>query len=213
MTFMLSAFVKPQKIVGIIVPLRSLQKDLARRCTEAGIQSAMWGDRKVHGSRIIIASVEHVGLEDYQTFVRNAFLSDRLHAIFIDEGHLVLLWGDFCHAMRTLNTYVRPPNVNVPIITLTATSPPSITDQIAAVCGMSDYKTIRQKTCRPNIRYVVRDVSPEDLYRRIDDALCSQYKLYDTSTCRAIVYVSTRAACNTLSATLSGLSPLIPCFM
>lgn len=212
MTFMMSAFLKPDKVIVIIVPLVALQQDLSSRCAQAGIQATMWKDRDMAGSRIIIVSVEHVAKKEYQDFVRTLFLTDKLHAVFIDEAHLVVLWSQFRIAMQSLHEQIRPNDVTVPIIALTATSPPSMTERIATACGMQDWSLIRQQTSRPNIRYAVRDLNAKELYRSVDATLCSQLKNYNTSNCRAIVYVPTRNACDSLASTLSALSPDVPCF-
>ena len=212
LTFMLPAFIHVEKVVVVVVPLVALQKDLVRRCSEAGIQAALWNSRDIAGARVIIASAEHISSQDYQAYIKEQHALQRLHAIFIDEAHLILLWKKFREAFTLLYRYVRPKPLDVPVFGLTATAPPTIEGKIAEACGMSDWNVIRMSTSRSNIRYAVIDVKKETMFREVDKHLCELGKQYSTASCRAIVYVPTRQNCDSLRDMLTYLSPGIPCF-
>lgn len=121
------------------------------------------------------------------------------------EGEILLERG-------TLHRNVRPVGVSVPLITLTATCPPKISDRIGSSYGMKNWEVVRQETSRRNLRYAVRDVREENLCRELDKELCRLYEAYNSCSFRAIVYVPTRKGCEQLCVTLSVLTPEIPCF-
>ncbi|CDF39181.1 ATP-dependent DNA helicase RecQ putative [Chondrus crispus] len=212
LTFMLPAFTHVEKVVVVVVPLVALQKDLVRRCSDVGIHAALWNSRGIAGARIIIASAEHILSQGYQAYMKEQHALQRLHAIFIDEAHLVLLWKEFREAFTLFYKYVRPKPLDVPVFCLTATAPPSIEGQIAEACGMSDWRVMRMSTSRSNIRYAVIDVKKETMFRQVDRHLCELGKQYSTASCRAIVYVRTRQDCDKLTEMLTLLSPGTPCF-
>ncbi|CDF40458.1 ATP-dependent DNA helicase RecQ family protein [Chondrus crispus] len=160
LTFMLPAFTHKTKVMVVVVPLVALQLDLIKRCEDAGIQACQWNARDVAGARIVVASAEHLSSPDYQCFLRELKVMNKLHAIFVDECHLVLLWHSFREAMKYLRGFIRPELVNVPVIALTATAPPSIEQQITSACGLSDFITVRQKTSRRNIRMTEMQCNP-----------------------------------------------------
>ncbi|CDF33431.1 ATP-dependent DNA helicase, RecQ family [Chondrus crispus] len=212
LTFMLPAFTHKTKVMVVVVPLVALQLDLIKRCEDAGIQACQWNARDVAGARIVVASAEHLSSPDYQCFLRELKVMNKLHAIFVDECHLVLLWHSFREAMKYLRGFIRPELVNVPVMALTATAPPSIEQQITSACGLSDFITVRQKTSRRNIRYEVYNVKRQNLNRKVDEMLDYLRNVSGTSPSRAITYVQTKDECDSLCMMLQTLNPDMPCF-
>lgn len=115
LTFMLPAFIHKTKVMVVVVPPVALQLDLIKRCEETGIQACQWNARDVAGARIVVASAEHLSSPGYQCFLRELKVMNKLHAIFVDECHLVLLWQSFREAMKYLRGFIRPESINVHI--------------------------------------------------------------------------------------------------
>lgn len=211
---MLPAYVLSDKIVIVIVPLVFLRKDLLRRCAEVGLQASLRNARNIAGAKVIIVSAEHLASKPYQAFVKEIHVTNRLHAIFVDEAHLLLLWRDFRESMRYFGSHIRPDKLAAPLIALTATAPPSIEKQLATSCVMRGYKLICRATARHNICYEVRDVMRNGLFRNVDAALCAAFgNAQNVSVgAKAIVYVQTQNDCDILTLTLNAFSPGRPCF-
>lgn len=212
LVFMLPAYIQKEKVSIVIVPLLALQQDLIKRCEDAGLQACLWNAKDVAGTLVVVVSAEHLSSAKYVAFVRQLYATNKIHAIFVDEAHLVLLWQTFRESLRNIRNFIRPESVQVPVIALTATAPPAIEKEIAFSCGLSRFKIIRQETSRCNIRYQVKDVSSRFLYRKVDEALHSFRKDFSSPSWRAITFVQAREDCETLCTMLNALSPDVPCF-
>jgi len=153
LVFMLPCYVEPKSVTLVIVPLVALQRDMLARCRRAGIDAGLWRDRERVGIRIIIVSVEHVETEEYAQYVRFLARGGKLARIVIDEVHLVCMWSHFREQMHGLAGCVRPNDVHVPLLMLTATAPPLLVPTITSMCGADMVKVVRAPSFRPNIRY------------------------------------------------------------
>lgn len=208
--FMLPAFMFPDRIVIVIVPLIALQKDIIRRCSEKGVQAVLWSQRDTAGARVVIASVEHIVEESYRVFVSEKHALQQLHAIYVDEAHLNLLWLPFRNVLNEFSRKVRPSGVRCSIIGLTASAPPHCTESIAQSCGMTDFKVIRMNTMRSNLRYAVKDCSEQKLKMTVVDVISHLLDKYQGDVAHFIVYTRTRKECENIASILNLMCDWIP---
>lgn len=163
MTFMLPASLCTRLVFVVIVPVVALQADILQRCLCAGIHAVTWAHREAAGAQIVLVSAEHVIQNEYMVFVKSKHCTGRLGAIYVDEAHLMVQWVSFRPCLQEVQAHIRPQGVDVPIIALTATCPPDLTDKVCTSCGMDRErrKTIRACTSRANISYSVELIDEE----------------------------------------------------
>lgn len=225
--FMLPAFMKPDKVSIVVVPLVSLQQDLIQRCAAKGITAARFSDAAdstALGVRIVFVSAEHLVLPSYARFLRNAAASQSLHAIFIDEAHLILVWKHFRTALRHVRNFIRPHNVPAPIIAMTATCPPTLENRVAEECGLHNWQVMRSPTTRPNIHYSVQQVPAGSMLLRAAQLVdriaraCSDFPPNDApaaslQTTRIILYIQNKQRCNAVEHVFGLMCPTIQCLL
>jgi len=221
--FMLPAFIMPDKLCVVVVPLVSLQQDLIHRCARKGITAARFADfANTAGVRIVLVSAEQLVLPSYTAFIRTAAATQSLHAIFIDEAHLVLLWKHFRPALGDVREFIRPHDVTVPIIAMTATCPPPLVHSMSHACGMRNWQVLRSPTTRANIRYSVREVPASKMLlaaaQLIGTIATTTTESNDTaaphpSSIRLIVYIQNKLRCNAVEHVLSLICPDIQCLL
>jgi superfamily II DNA helicase RecQ len=210
LTFMLPCYVEPKTVTVVIVPLVALQRDILARCTRAGIDAVLWCDRERVGIRIVIASVEHVETEEYAQYIRTLSGEEKLGRIVIDEAHLVYMWCDFRESMKGLGMCIRPADVHVQILMLTATAPPQFVPKFTSMCGAGLVKVIKASASRPNIRYsCMRLQDGKDaigFYMAVASKVIDVVDRYRTEfkSSRVVVYMLTRGGVESLSL-LAGL--------
>ena len=194
--FMVPACTLEEKIIVVIVPYKALMSDLLRRCLEAGVQAAVWRDRDSAGTRIVFASIEHIGSAQYNSYIREKNSLGSLHGIFIDEAHAVVSSRDFRQAMGQVAENIRPEGVKVPVIALTATAPLSLENEIASGCGLRGWRTVRGMTSRGNIKYSVKSAEKQNLRLQIGyEVTRFMGMVREDEICHVIVYVESRSAC------------------
>lgn len=214
--FMLPAFMKPEKISFVVVPLVSLQQDLIHRCAAKGITAVRFADyQDTAGARIVIVSAEHLVLPAYAALLRTAAAKQTLHAIFIDEAHLVLLWKNFRQSLQDVREFVRPHDIAVPIIAMTATCPPTLQDRLSVACGMQAWQVMRSPTTRRNIRYSVRQVAASSMMLAAAQLIDRIANNCDVSTgdMRLILYIQNKARCTAVKHVFSLICPQIRCLV
>lgn len=195
LVFQLPAFVHSARCSVVVVPLVALQSDIIRRCSALGISAVLWNDRHVADARLILASVEHLDTAEYKSFTLDKQRNASLHAIFIEEAHLVLLWDSFRDVLSKLHNLIRPPGVTCPVLALTATAPPQLSADIGTACGLREFVTVRAPTSRPNIRYSVKDTSDADLKLCVTEQVKSLSSSHLGRKAHFIVYTKTRLEC------------------
>lgn len=214
--FMLPAFMKPEKVCVVLVPLVSLQQDLIHRCAKKGVTAARFPDvSHTPGARIVLVSAEHLVLPSYTKFLRTTSATKTLHAIYVDEAHLIILWKHFRTSLQDVREFIRPHDITVPIVSMTATCPPSLEKSVSHACGMREWQTIRSPTVRANIRYSVRQVSASSLLLTAAQIIARiANECNDViATMRMIVYIQNKSRCNAVEHVFSLICPHIHCLL
>lgn len=81
----------------------------------------------------VVASAEHVVGKSYETFVREKAVVSKQHALFIYEADLMVHWGEFRAVLDSVRNKVRPVGIVRPLCALTATCPPTLSQEIGPV--------------------------------------------------------------------------------
>lgn len=115
----------------------------------------------------LIVPVEATESAELLPFLAALVAQGRLSRIIVDEAHLILAHHHFRDIMNTL-TWVG--KVGVPVVVQSATIPPSILPHLFAKLGITQYRTCREATPRPNISYrFVTDPFPRRELKHIYD--------------------------------------------
>lgn len=176
----------------VITPLIALMKDQVRNLRERDIKAAAiyTGMRRNE----IIATMENCVYGNYKfLYISPERLSSELFLaklkyinvslITVDESHCISQWGyDFRPAYLNIAN-IRKALPNVPVLALTATATPKVTDDIQERLGFKEKNLFRMSFERENLSYVVRDT--ENKYEEL------KHILSKVSGC-GIVYVRNR---------------------
>lgn len=69
--FMLPAWAEPGGTTVVVVPLKSLRKDMTRRCKEVGVRCAVWdGRQQPDAESIVLVTPEAAVGEEFRTFLK-----------------------------------------------------------------------------------------------------------------------------------------------
>ena len=162
----------------VITPLIALMKDQVRNLRDRGIKAAAiyTGMRRDQ----IIATMENCVYGNYKfLYISPERLSSELFLaklrfinvclITVDESHCISQWGyDFRPAYLNI-AEIRKSLPGVPVLALTATATPKVTDDIQDKLGFKEKNLFRMSFVRENLSYVVRDT--ENKYEELKHIL------------------------------------------
>lgn len=162
----------------VITPLIALMKDQVRNLRDKGIKAAAiyTGMRRDQ----IIATMENCVYGNYKfLYISPERLSSELFLaklryinvclITVDESHCISQWGyDFRPAYLNIAD-IRRSLPTVPVLALTATATPRVTDDIQDKLGFKEKNLFRMSFVRENLSYVVRDT--ENKYEELKHIL------------------------------------------
>ncbi|KAF7966152.1 hypothetical protein HWV62_39780, partial [Athelia sp. TMB] len=158
---------KGVKTTMYLVLMNAIRGQLLFRCIQAGLTASVWSPhmRAQDVPDNLIVPVESTESAELLPFLGVLVTQGRLSRIIVDEAHLILAHHHFRGVMNTL-TWVG--KVGVPVVVQSATLPPSILPHLFAKLGISQYRTCREATPRPNISYnFVTDPFPRQELKRI----------------------------------------------
>jgi len=149
----------------VITPLIALMKDQVRNLREHGIKAAaihtgMKRDEIITvmencifgGYKFLYVSPERLSSQLFRTKLRHL----KICLITVDESHCISQWGyDFRPSYLTIAD-IRKELPDVPVLALTATATPQVTDDIQDKLGFKEKNVIRMSFFRGNLSYVVR---------------------------------------------------------
>lgn len=149
----------------VITPLIALMKDQVRNLKEHGIKAAAihTGMKREEiistmencifgGYKFLYVSPERLSSELFRTKLRHL----KICLLTVDESHCISQWGyDFRPSYLTIAD-IRKELPGVPVLALTATATPQVTDDIQDKLGFREKNVIRMSFFRGNLSYVVR---------------------------------------------------------
>ena len=142
----------------VFAPLTTLLDDIEKRCMETRLTCAVWRSGvPMSQFDVVLASFESAsqkGFQEWLTF--RASEKKDIGRIVVDECDYLLENMDFRPSMAALMTLVTQA---VPLILITATLPPSSKARLLQLYNLSNIRTIRAPTHRPNLSYQFRPLS------------------------------------------------------
>ncbi|MBR4842213.1 MAG: RecQ family ATP-dependent DNA helicase [Bacteroidaceae bacterium] len=177
----------------VITPLIALMKDQVRILRERGIKAAaihtgMKRDEIIAvmencifgGYKFLYVSPERLSSELFRTKLRHL----KICLLTVDESHCISQWGyDFRPSYLTIAD-IRKDLPDVPVLALTATATPQVTDDIQDKLGFKEKNVIRMSFYRENLSYVVR---------KTENKLLELKHILECVPGTGIVYVRNRA--------------------
>lgn len=191
-----------QGVTLVITPLIALMKDqvahLKKRNIKAvALHSGLHGyemqrllDNAVHGAyKFLYLSPERLGSPSFLAALSHLKIS----LIVVDECHCISQWGyDFRPSYLRISE-LRKYYPEVPILALTATATPEVTQDVMKLLGFPTPNVISRSFLRPNLAYVVR---------RTEDKLGMMLQILRSVRGSAIVYCRNRERTKTLTQAL-----------
>jgi ATP-dependent DNA helicase RecQ len=178
----------------VITPLIALMKDQVRILREHGIKAAAihTGMKREEiitvmencifgGYKFLYVSPERLSSELFRTKLRHL----NICLLTVDESHCISQWGyDFRPSYLNIAD-IRKELPGVPVLALTATATPQVTDDIQDKLGFTEKNVIRMSFYRENLSYVVR---------KTENKLMELKHILQRVPGSGIVYVRNRAA-------------------
>lgn len=176
----------------VITPLIALMKDQVDNLKSKGIKALAIYSGMSHTE--ILTTLENAILGDYKfLYISPERLSTRLFQLklrdmnicllAVDESHCISQWGyDFRPSYMNIAS-IREQFPKVPILALTATATPEVTDDIQNILCFKEKNLFRKSFVRSNLAYIVR---------YSEDKLSSLIQILSKIQGTAIVYVRSR---------------------
>jgi len=183
----------------VITPLIALMKDQVRNLREHGIKAAAihTGMKREEiitvmencifgGYKFLYVSPERLSSQLFRTKLRHI----KICLLTVDESHCISQWGyDFRPSYLTIAD-IRKELPDVPVLALTATATPQVTDDIQEKLGFREKNVIRMSFFRKNLSYVVR---------KTENKLLELKHILNSVPGTGIVYVRNRAETKEIS--------------
>lgn len=168
--YILPASCSVDSITVVVVPLVSLLTDQIRRCKQAGLRVARWGEHKaVRMAQVVLVTPESAVTKAFGRFLLEKISAGLLDRIVIDECHILL---DSIHGWRPKVLHLSQlVEKGCQLVYLTATLPPS--EELAfyhnAGLRAQDALLLRGPTSRKNIAYRVEECAEAQLGQLVQD--------------------------------------------
>ena len=177
----------------VITPLIALMKDQVRNLRDHGIKAAAihTGMKREEiiavmencifgGYKFLYVSPERLSSDLFRTKLRHL----KICLLTVDESHCISQWGyDFRPSYLTIAD-IRKELPDVPVLALTATATPQVTDDIQDKLGFKEKNVISMSFFRENLSYVVR---------KTENKLLELKHILERVPGTSIVYVRNRA--------------------
>jgi ATP-dependent DNA helicase RecQ len=177
----------------VITPLIALMKDQVRNLRDRGIKAAAihTGMKREEiiavmenclfgGYKFLYVSPERLQSDLFRTKLRHL----KICLLTVDESHCISQWGyDFRPSYLSIAD-IRKELPQVPVLALTATATPQVTDDIQDKLGFKERNVIRMSFFRENLSYVVR---------KTENKLLELKHILECVPGTGIVYVRNRA--------------------
>lgn len=163
LSFMLPAYCSPKGVNIVIVPMLALQGDLASRLRASQIHVDIWeSTRPTEAASVVLVTPESATTTGFRDFINGLIAREQLDRVFVDECHLVLDGSyEFRPAFLKLGDLLG--DIGVQIVCMTATLPPHELSSFCLRLGFQQdrLQVYRSSTARPNLQYIVREVTSE----------------------------------------------------
>lgn len=187
----------------VITPLIALMKDQVVHLRKHGIRAAAVYGNMMHneiiatlencifgGIDLLYVSPERLSSELFQTKLKHMKVS----FITVDEAHCISQWGyDFRPSYLQI-ARIRELKPDVPVLALTATATPQVTDDIQERLGFKEKNVFKMSFERKNLAYIVR---------RTADKQEEMVHILNSVNGSAIVYVRSRKRSKEISELLN----------
>jgi superfamily II DNA helicase RecQ len=190
--FMLPARGSPQGTTVVIVPTKSLQQDLKKRCDKLFIKCAVWDRSRPppFGAQVVIVIAESAVTKSFARFMTVKQTCGQLDRVVVDECHTVLeatpKWRPDMMQLKEMGER------GVQVLYLTATLPPTDERQFCEAVGVpeADMTLFREGTSRPNVAYKVMEYKKGTLYEAIRELVEKRLQQYPEAD-KVVVYCRT----------------------
>ena len=204
MLFLVPSALEKDLITVVVCPLVALSNDMKNRFARFGIRFAAWSERHNDDFQILIVSIETASTNDFLDFLNQLALRSVLARIVIDEAHIILTSAEYRPKLKELISM--RPSAPVPLLLLTASLPPSMTQELCRAVGSRNTLIIRSpSTIRSNIKYSIRQGSKIGTTARFRTivAILKHHIAQFGNDDRAIIYCHTKFATEILAKNLS----------
>jgi superfamily II DNA helicase RecQ len=165
--FMLPAAMSPHGMRIVVVPLVSLQENMADRCRKMGIRCVIWHPHHpADGAQIVLVTPEGTTSEAFQHFINRQRMLGVLDGYVVDEAHVVMesVKGWRPEVRRAVGEL---PQHQTQLLYLTATLKPQEEATFYRITGIIPEQVVqfRGSTTRANIQYLVQpyDIKEEEI--------------------------------------------------
>ena len=201
----LPASMERDKTTVVIVPFVGLLTEMKSRFSRLNLVVEEWTKDRMEMDQypnVIVVSAEDAVTDEFKRYLTEIDNLKRLSRIVIDEAHVVVTHRKFRPHLRRLICTVRA--VEVPVILLTATCPPSMEEELRRSLGCMSWMVFRRSINRPNLEYKVVKISGKGQMKVMDSTICDMIdkamnsEIWKTED-RIIVYCLTKNDCRDLS--------------
>lgn len=162
--YMLPAACSPEGLTIVVVPLNSLLADQVKRCKQAGLRVAHWGEaRAVRLAQVVLVTPESAATKAFGRFLQEKTSVGLLERVVIDECHIVLeSTQGWRPKIQELSQLVEE---SCQLVYLTATLPPRDEKAFFQCTGLDEKNVmlLRDSTTRANIAYSVLEYPKPEL--------------------------------------------------
>jgi superfamily II DNA helicase RecQ len=167
LTFMLPAMQSHAQTTVVITPLVALAEDLLRRCKATGIDAIIYRRGANRSARIVIIVTEMAISSSCLQFIRDLHLNKCLDRIVFDECHKLLHDQGF----RLKLAAIKDLCVEVQLVYLTATFPPTMVDRYKDAMCLNEPQFIRMVGHKLRTRYNVLVLDGKQFDQLVDEQI------------------------------------------
>jgi len=149
--FLIPALFDGAKSTVVIIPLVALAENLLDECKKCRIDASMWGRGQPRRAKIIIMITEAVVSADCRGFIQDCLMDGELERIVFDECHMIVTEESY----RPLLGELWRLNLQVQMVFMSATYPPSFAPIFQEKMVTKEPFTIREANHKPNCSYSV----------------------------------------------------------
>lgn len=202
-----------RKVMIIISPLISLMDDQKNNLLKKGLScSALHCNNKnkdeetfniIDGNiKIVYMSPEYLVKGNGKELVNILIENNRLGFVAVDEAHCISSWShDFRPEYKFIGEFRKSfPDINIPIVAVTATATDYVCEDIKACIGLINPKVVKASFDRPNLYIKICDIPTEPVIvkkktveKPVDKAEIVQSYIDKYKGHKIIIYINSRS--------------------